>query len=491
MPITYDVANNRINVTGYTLAVPCNFTDLYNADKAGTYSLHTRTGIAGADGAPVAVTNALRPADYVVLGGTVGGDLYIVVTNWTANATINVVGTDRDGTAQNENIAVTANGTYNLTLWYKTVVSTQVTAFAGAFDYDLQQGQWGVVWNTGSQFSFNCRIRLGNYSDATYFADTDKQIEFQSTCGAGGGRCFDINNPVTFQLGTLLDAGTKSVSQGCAVLSHVASEHYLIYGYDSDVYLYDSLFHSPNGIGVKVKIRATGSAIRMYHCVCSSVYPNGCDGCDFYGLYLTAVDYGIRSCAGAFDRIECDNNNYGARTWSNWVMALSNAIFRNPITDDIRNWDITVDQDFTNITCGWDVTFGGTCTANLNRHHTFNLRVVDSAGVGIQGVTVNMDDRLGANVFNVATDASGDIAEQTILYGYYDQANGSTIQPNGLGYSPHTITISKAGYAPRTIVYEMDRAREEIEKLGGAAPHGYEYRRRRVPVLVSALAEYE
>jgi len=47
MPITYDVPSNKITVTEYSELTPCNFTDLYNADKSGTLSLHARTGIMG------------------------------------------------------------------------------------------------------------------------------------------------------------------------------------------------------------------------------------------------------------------------------------------------------------------------------------------------------------------------------------------------------------------------------------------------------------
>jgi len=127
---TYDVTNNRITITGYSEATPCNFNDIYNADKAGTLSLHARTGIAGTDGSAVAVDRAERPTDYIVLGGALN-DLYITIVNWsgTDTATIQITGTDRDGTAQTEDIVVTANGNYYTTKWFKTITHTQVTVF--------------------------------------------------------------------------------------------------------------------------------------------------------------------------------------------------------------------------------------------------------------------------------------------------------------------------------------------------------------------------
>jgi hypothetical protein len=129
MAIAYSVSTNIATVTAYTEAVPANFTDIYNADKAGTLSLHARTGIAGTDGAGVAVDRAERPADYIVLGSA-SNDLYITIANWNGTtATIRITGTDRDGAAQTEDIVVNANGTYYTTKWFKTITHTQVTAF--------------------------------------------------------------------------------------------------------------------------------------------------------------------------------------------------------------------------------------------------------------------------------------------------------------------------------------------------------------------------
>ena len=138
MAITYSSATNTITVTAYTSGTPCNFTDLYNADKAGTLSLHARTGITSTDASAVAVDRAERPIDYIVLGGS-SNDLYISVANWNGiTATIRITGTDRDGTAQTEDILVTANGTYYTTKWFKTITYTQVTAAnVTTFDYDL------------------------------------------------------------------------------------------------------------------------------------------------------------------------------------------------------------------------------------------------------------------------------------------------------------------------------------------------------------------
>ena len=90
---TYDVANNVITVIGATQGSPAGFVDAWNADKAGTLSLHARTGISAADGSAVNLTRNARPTDRVVLGGA-KQDLYIVVAAWTnmTAATVQLTG---------------------------------------------------------------------------------------------------------------------------------------------------------------------------------------------------------------------------------------------------------------------------------------------------------------------------------------------------------------------------------------------------------------
>ena len=219
MGITYDAPNKTITIVGYTEGTPCTFTDLYNADKAGSYALHTRTGVNATDGAGVAVDNALRPADYVVLGGSNGQDLYIVVTNWTdmTTATIRITGTDRDGQAQNDDVVVNANGTFYAAKWFKTVTHTQVTVFTssdgGSFDYTLSQGQWGVVSKPSDvQFMLECKLQIGDGSTQTWMKDTNKMIFFAGVYEGQPGLYFKVKDKAHLTLGNNVDGEPRD---GC------------------------------------------------------------------------------------------------------------------------------------------------------------------------------------------------------------------------------------------------------------------------------------
>lgn len=168
MAITFDAPNNNLVVTGYTLSVPCTFNDVYNADKAGTFSLQNRDGITGVDSGPVPVTNPLRPTDYAELGGACD-DLFILVENWTATppVSIQVTGKDRCGNVVSEFVSIVDNGTYYLSEKYAVVEYTVVSGFpgGGSFDYELIQGQWGVVWKIGdAQYNFDAKLQIGDGS---------------------------------------------------------------------------------------------------------------------------------------------------------------------------------------------------------------------------------------------------------------------------------------------------------------------------------------
>lgn len=102
----------------------------------------------------------------------------------------------------------------------------------------------------------------------------------------------------------------------------------------------------------------------------------------------------------------------------------------------------------------------GTCL--INYKYEFDLKIVDRSGDPISGAIVRIKDIDGTEITSspFATDAIGDIIQQTIQAGKVEGTSEVVTS-----YTPHTVTISGAGYVTRTIVYTMDRAREEIEVL--------------------------
>lgn len=155
------------------------FTSIYNADKAGTLTLDTRS-VTATDAGAITLKNFLAPADYYVLGGA-SNNLYIIVTAYTGagSVTVRITGTDSAGIAQTEDITFTANGTYYATKYFKTLTGSHVTAFtATSVTYAVTQNQWGVCYKHGDgQFAFDATITITGASD---FSTSDEQVLFMN-----------------------------------------------------------------------------------------------------------------------------------------------------------------------------------------------------------------------------------------------------------------------------------------------------------------------
>lgn len=450
MAITYNAGINVIIVTGYTEAVPCTFLDIYNADKAGTLSLHARTGITGTDGAAVAVDRAERPADYIVLGGS-SNDLYITVANWNGTtATIRITGTDRDGTAQTEDIVVNANGTYYTTKWFKTITHTQVTAATvTTFDYDLTQGQWGVSWNEGTnQFYLDCSLYIGNGWTVTYVASENEHIKIEDKLRWTANSNFRMGqidgNGDTYNGGLLEVAGTDwSADFG---------------NYDMSSGVCSAKFYNSKiitGAGI-IFGKSVGSAFIAIDSIII------CQGFALYGtgsiLKNLIIDnaiygFGIRATyTSDIENVTIKRSTYGFYFFGSYVGTVQNSLAENN-TYDIGVSMANVDGYLINTTCGWVFYWSASSGVKIYRQYEFDLKAIDKDNGAINGATVKVWDKDSNLIVDTTTNASGVIATQTITRGYYNQANGSTLQEA----SPHLIKITKAGYT----MYEADFTLED------------------------------
>ena len=93
--------------------------------------------------------------------------------------------------------------------------------------------------------------------------------------------------------------------------------------------------------------------------------------------------------------------------------------------------------------------------SKIYRQYTINLKVIDKNNNDINDATVTLWDKDNNEIFSTTT-SSGVIAGQTVSYGYYDEPHASTIQPDDVGYSPHTLQISKAGYQTYKTKFTLD-----------------------------------
>ena len=471
MAITYNAGTNIISVTAYTAAVPGNFTDIYNADKAGTLSLHARTGIAGTDGAVVATDRAERPADYIVLGGA-SNDLYITVANWNGTtATIRITGTDRDGTAQTEDIVVNANGQYNTTKWFKTITHTQVTAFtATSFDYVLTQGQWGVVWKQSTnQFLLQCRLFVGDGSTATWMETIKEQITIETNgCGANA-YIFYVHNNAVFISGVLIDLTKKQGKHGSSIMvriTDIGDTNTIMDSHSSGIiYLYATHIACINSAGVNswetVFIRNFNSLCRVYQTIFTYCRDfTGCTGADVKNLlwignvyeiantYFSSTSEDIWAFGGSGDVATPPKEELGqpplsgfycekVRSWSaqaNYIGGLKNFLGSLPLP-----------------TPRWEGTPVAGCY--IKWYADIDLKVTDKDGNDIVGATVTVNNTNDAQQFSSNTDANGEISETVFVV--KDAWSGTGSSNTRTDYNNFTIEIKKAGYQTYKKVFTL------------------------------------
>jgi len=439
MPITYSPSDNVITVTGYSEDIPCTFEDIYNADKAGTLTLIDRDGITGVDTDPVSNTYNLKPADEKVLGGA-KHDLWIEIENWSGftNATIRLIGKDEAGNDQTEDIVVTANDTYYLDALWTELTQTQVVGVngSGSFNYALSQGQWGVVSKQGDgQYYFECKLNIGDGSTETWLIDTKKAISFTLI-----DNFITIKNYGYLRSGEVISESKRISKDGCYFYSLAPITKKLIYVETyGTLELYSSLINS------KAYLQIDSSKInKIWNSIIIGSYCSGfpTPQVNIYNVLWSSALYGVQiSPINASDVtiVNCYYGMYLKAMHSNYYISNFKMIDE---TYSFRTYNFKGNLYVIDSDCKWSFYWGYASSGKVYQQYSFNLKVIDPGGNPIQGATVKIWDVNNNLVVNETTDANGQIPEQILTYGYYDQDHGDT----PVMLTPHTIKISKPGY---------------------------------------------
>lgn len=479
MTLTYNPATNLIIVDAYTEGTPCNFTDIYNADRAGTLKL--LDGTIDADPDTFSLDRAVRPTNDCAV-------ILTITCTARVGATCDIDGEDAWGNAISENGIDISSGSATTTEYFSVVDAAGITVdgMTNGDDFDIDQGQWGVVWKLGDdQFLFDAKLLIGDGTVA-WFADEGKMVTFDNVTTGVWQYNIYVNNNATFRLGKLEDATDKSTSTGCTL--HINSGYHTniidcLGG--SELYLYSCMIEANSSHIYNIyRPRANSRIWNTILSFCRIAEPQAGD---YYNIYTAKSSYALAGVVGGtFDDIILTEAQYyalltyGVSTYTNIKAYNCIGIVLLDVANGAR-YLINCETD------NWQIWF--VKTGPVYRQYTFDMKVVDGTGTGISGATVSMDDTNGSNIFSESTDGSGDIATQTVTYKTYDRAGGLPgLTDAEVTLSPHTVTISKAGHAKREIIYTIDQKRVEVEKLAGI-PIAIEYRRRRVPSEVSGMIE--
>jgi hypothetical protein len=317
-------------------------------------------------------------------------------------------------------------------------------------------GAWGVVTcQAVNQFAFACRLVIGDGVNATWVADTAKQIIFvDGASPAYNNPIIEVTVNATFRLGELLHAATYSTSNGCVITSlDATADQRFIYTANnatSLLKLYSSTVLAPSArhwLGNN----AGQLSGELYNCLFAHnvILSAPRSTTTFYNVQV--VDYGdnyaIQLPTGTYNTMLFSDGTYGFGVW--WTTAnytLQNTVFRDltyigTVTQYGTGFIYLIDCESDSWT--WNFP-SATFTSRVYRQYTIHLHVVDAAGANVSGATVIWYHADDTEAFHVTTAADGTITEQTVSRGYYDYTNGDTLQD----YGPFTLTVTKAGYMP-------------------------------------------
>jgi len=428
MAITYSPSSNLITVTGYSETTPCTFDDIYNADKAGTLVLIDRDGITATDTNPVDNTYNLRPADEKLMGGE-KHDLWITVENWSGftDVTIRLIGTDEAGNSLTEDIIVTGNGTYYASELFKTLTQTQVVAVtgSGSFDYELIQGQWGVVSKQGdTQYYFTCKLQIGDGSTETWFEDTGKQVTF-----ADGVISADWEYLLRKQ-----NYGNVNLTDCLLVSLETTHPHRFISEYQSytgTLELYRCYVYS--------KIRADITVDIFDYSTATGKIDLGVEQEGVQVTFIPSESKQFSTFDGAtYDRLYI--NGAYLRTPYHVDGTIRNLyMINNGMTADYSPNLYLIDAEIENWEFGWQYP-----PQTVYRQYTFNPIIVDKDGNPIVNALVRLYDKNNNLVFEDTTNENGRITLREVTYKTYSY-DGTTETIEEL--SPHKLVITKDGYA--------------------------------------------
>ncbi len=450
MAITYDQASNKITVTGYSEATPADFDDLYTEDTGATNGRELLGGAIDADPDTFSLDNQPKPADDLAV------PLKVSCTA-RGGATCDISGTDAWDNAVSETGIDISSGSAATTQRFKTVDASgiSVNGLQNGDDFDVYQDRWGVISKRGTIYVIGCFLRIGDDSTTTWFADTKKVIvadaaQFQT----GHLQSFiTVETNATFRLGTLVSESEKQTRDGCHLVYTSQPSSWwdirFVYGSGGTIHLYSCTAQGKvtGSVGTVTLYKPD----RIWDFAGSSVgIERAGAGQDLNRLTLDKCNTFVDNSSSINDLILSQGSISIDRYASADVYVENSEVKHSVIVD---SWDASRDVYLTNViaTPSWIMGLDATTTSKVYRRYTFDLEARDKNNNAISGASVKLT-KTGESDINLTTDVNGQITQQTLKYGYYDQANGNTIQ----NASDWTLTIQKAGYQTYTKQFTLD-----------------------------------
>jgi len=493
----YTEATNKIVVTTGTEGAPATFNDMYLADQAGT---GTVLNVAENGGAAVKLDYQIRPTHDKALKVKC-----IVASKTAEADFIFITGTDAWGAAQTESLDVTAgNGSYETTKRFATITNLDCSdgaAGGGAVWADgtiaVTQDIWGVVWEivADAQYKIDCNVDFGDGETATYFQSKNEMVYFTDAM------VFIITSAATLEFGDLSNG--YGINGSYWSLAPTANLDITVNFVTGTFNLYDSTLRSRNKdlrfVDGTVVINK-GKIIFDIAATEKITFGVAMNSVSIKELYVIANRLIISKSPIDCENVHVHNSSSGISAWGESVvddlLVTNTPICQARTTGDspltIKNSKFVI-NDVINDQAG----------GSIIEQYTANIHIADEDGADLETVTVQCqtfgnvvsndagstfykciedhasgvfaDDLAAekwelttaayaalagcaggagtgawvtaiayvaaASEFSVATDANGDIAEQTIDYKKWVGTSEAL-----LTYGPHTFTYTHADY---------------------------------------------
>lgn len=399
--------------------------------------------------------------------------------------TVALTGTDRLGNALTETIDVSGgNGTYKSVGAYRALSAVACTGFTDgtlqvvverACAYDLKGPSVSAELD-GSQQRFIAHLYVGNGVDVSSLTFLRSALVFDYYT------MFFVEPAGTLTFGALYTdpLGRDCGTDGCHIMfryrSQQTSRWYDVVGSGATLRIYGSLW-TPYGAGYGGLYPGIGRTAGV---------PTEFSALDVIATgtrYTTAYPWAVASIGGGqLERVtttgmswywgsplpawlDCRNyhNRYEfaprapGRLIGGYVSAWHAQVANTTQRQYFQDMDIPDIEKYA-----FQYTDVHSVTEALTIENTLALTVQDENGGPLVGASVVIEDVFGSEVFNDVTDGNGQIT--TILKRCTRDLVQGVVQPWQL-HTPHTVTITKTGYADRELTLTMDQKRVEVEQM--------------------------
>ena len=329
--------------------------------------------------------------------------------------------------------------------------------FEDIYQADVSNG-WGVVSKQGdNQYEFRCKLQIGDGTNETWLIDANKAIShtiddnFISILANGHFRC-----------GTVIDETDRTTKDGCFIYTNSSDKYIIEFANGGILELYSTTISAESSTKIQSTYGESGHRIWNCNIIHTQVNVTGDPpDVDFYRTNWQSSQIGPAFTTTNASDILISDCTYGTI----WFFISSPVTIKNyrMIGETYSFFCYCLDADLyaINVECKWKFFWNSTNSGKIYRQYTFNLKVIDKVGNPISNAKVRMHDKDGNLVFEETTDANGQIPEQIITRGYYDQDHGSEL----VDFAPLTLEIVKEGLKPYRKSFIPEKAIDWTIKL--------------------------